>query len=160
VEATNIGRALPEEAHGDPVFASILRLERGPGGKCKVAADDAPAPEEPPLDIEEVHRTAQAARAAGVFTEKLCHRGVGRHSASERDAMVAVRLKDVVAIFEDFCCGDRDRLLPDVQMEEPADVALGVVARRLLFEAANHHHHAVLSKKVILVRQCNPHSRS
>jgi hypothetical protein len=41
-------------------------------------------------------------------------------------------------------------------MEEPADLALGVVARCLFFEAANRHHHSVLAKKVVLVRQLSP----
>ena len=143
--------------YGNPVFASVLRLERGAGRQCKMTANDRPATEESPLDIEEVHRTTEPSRAAGVLPKELRHRGIDRHPTGQGNAVVPVSLKDVVVIFEDFGRRNRDRLLSDVQMKEPANVALGVVTRRLFFEAANHHHRSILSKKVILVRHQNPH---
>ena len=72
--------------------------------------------------------------------------------------MIAIRLENVVAIFEDFGSGNCDGFLADVQMKEAADLALGVIARRLFFESADHHHRSILPKQIIFVRQRNPHS--
>ena len=79
-----------------------------------MAPNDPPAPEEAPLHIEEVHRAAQASRAAGILAEELCHRALGGHPASERNAVIAISLEDVVAIFEDFGSGNRNGFLSDV----------------------------------------------
>ena len=140
VEVADADGALAEEDDGDPVLAAVLRREGGAGRDRDVAADDAVAAEHVVLLVEEVHRAAEAPRAAGDLAEELGHGGARAHPARERHAVIAVGREQVVVGPERGGGADRDRLLPDVEVEEAADLALRVGARRLFLEAADGGH--------------------
>jgi hypothetical protein len=87
-----------------------------------------------------VHRAAAAARAAVHPTEELRHHGVGGRAASERLAVLAVGRHQVVVVAQ-RARGAHDRgLLADRQVEEAADLGLGVHLARALLEAADQQH--------------------
>ena len=73
-----------------------LRGEGHARGQRQVAADDAVAAQEVVLGVEEVHRAAQALRAAGLLAEQLGHDRPGRHALGVGLAVVAVGRDDVV----------------------------------------------------------------
>ena len=79
-------------------------------------------------------------RAAGDLAEELGQQRARRHALRERDAVVAVGRDHVVVGLERGERADGDRLLPDVEVQEAADLALGVAARALLLDAADEEH--------------------
>src|SRR5690606_5787029 len=64
VEAADVRRALSEEAERGVIRPEVFVAEGRPRRERDVAADDAPAPEEAVLHVEEVHRAAHPPRAA------------------------------------------------------------------------------------------------
>jgi hypothetical protein len=56
----------------------------------------------------------------------------------------------VVALSSALCNADRDGLLTDIEVAEPADQAHAVKLARLLLEAADQQHLAIESQKVLL----------
>ena len=92
------------------------------------------------LLVEKMHRTAQPARAAGLFSEKLGHAGVGAGAASERMTMIAIGGDDVIVVPHRRDCADHDRFLPNVKMAKTADFLRLILLTRALFETPNQQH--------------------
>ena len=107
-------------------------------GTC--AADDAVPAEEVQVAVEEVHRAALAARAAVHAPEELGHDRARRHAAGECLAVVAVGGDDVVVGAEHREHARGDRLLPDVEVAEAADLPERVRLADLLLEATLEEH--------------------
>ena len=132
--------ASPKKTSVDLVCAAILGGEGDAGGQRNLSADDAVAAEEVLVGVEEVHRAALALRAAADLAEQLGHHLVGRSAHDERVAVVAVAREHVVVRSQRRERADGDRLLPDVEVAEAADLAERVSLGRLLLEAADENH--------------------
>ena len=63
----------PSWHEDDAGRVGLVERERGADRDRQVPADDAPAAVEAPLDVEQVHRAAVAARDAGRLAEELRH---------------------------------------------------------------------------------------
>src|SRR5262249_1976301 len=137
VEVADAHRALAEEDHRDPIVAAVLRRERGARRDGDMAAYDAVAAEHVVLFVQEVHAAAEAVGAAGPLAEELGHRSPRAHARGERQTVIAVGSQHVVVGAKRGARTAGDRLLPDVQVEEAADLSLRVGARRLFFEATD-----------------------
>ena len=149
MEAADGDRPLAEEAQGDPAVRAVLRGEGDAGRQRDVSPDDAVAAEHVGGRVEHVHRAAQPLRAASLLAPQLGHERVRGHPLGDGDAVIAVGGDHVVVRLERGDGPDADRLLPDVQVKEPADLPLGVGARGLLFEAANQEHLPVEPRQVV-----------
>jgi hypothetical protein len=91
---------------------------------------------------EEVHRAPLPFRASRRLSEKLGHALIHAHADRECVTMVAVGGDHVIIIAEQRAGADRDRLLPDVKMQEATHrtFVVLILVERLLLEAANSHH--------------------
>src|SRR5206468_9937116 len=94
-----------------------------------------PAAEEALGGGEEVHRAAAPAAAAGRAPVELGHRAARVTGAREVVRVLAIRRDDVVGRLRRRDGAHRDRLLPDVEVEEAAHLPLRVRIRRGLREA-------------------------
>ena len=139
-EGALVGRAVAEHAQGDLVGALVVAGERHPGGQRQVAADDAVAAHEAVLEVEHVHRPAAPVRDAVLAAEQLGHHAVGVRAARERVAVGAVGGDQVVLVAQRPHGADDRRLLADREVQEAADLGLGVHLARALLEAADEHH--------------------
>ena len=140
MELTLVGGAIAEEAGCHAFLALQLVGERETHGDRQAAAHDGVATVEAPADVEQVHRAAAAARAAVRLAVHLGHDRARRHTARERMAVLAVRGHHRVIAGERGHRARRNRFFSDVQVQEPADLLLGVELRALLFEAAHAQH--------------------
>jgi hypothetical protein len=104
-------RAVAEEADRDAVLPLHPVAEREPDRERQPAADDGVAAVEVRLRVEEMHRPAASARAAGRLAEHLGQRRLHRDAAGERMAMLAVGRDDAIALRERRHDTDRNRLL-------------------------------------------------
>src|SRR5213082_801856 len=84
---------------------------------------------EPPLPLEQP-----------VSLPQLGHHGGGRHAPRQGLTMLTVRRDHVVVVPQGRERPDRDGLLPDVEMAEPADLAERVRLGGLLLEATDQEH--------------------
>jgi hypothetical protein len=135
VESAHVGGAVTEEAERDVALVAIPGRERHAGGDRHVAAHDRPASEEAVAGVEEMHRATPAADAAGRLAVELRHRPARVARPRQVVRVLAVRGHDVVARLRRRDRPDGDRLLPDVEVQEAADLPLRVGARRGLLEA-------------------------
>ncbi len=106
-------------------------------GERKVAADDAVATEHVRFRVEEMHRPAEALRAACLFAVQFGHRDAGRHTAGEGEAVVAIGRDGVVVFLNRGTGADRDRLLTNVKMKKSAYLSHRVGTRRFFLEPSN-----------------------
>ena len=93
-----IDRAVAEKTKRDAIFVSIFAGEGQSGRERHVRADNGVPAVHVILAIEEMHRAAEPARAAGFFAEELGHAGVGAGSARERVGVIAIRGDDVIVL--------------------------------------------------------------
>src|SRR5207302_9059147 len=82
--------------------------------------------------IEQVHRTALAAREAGCLTVEFRHHCIRRNAFGDRLSMFAIAGKDVIIRTKRGNCTHPDRFLTDVEMAEPADLSQAVAFSALL----------------------------
>ena len=75
--------------------------------------------------------------------------GIAAEVAKDRDAVIAIGRHDVVLGLERGDGPDRDGLLADVEVKEPADLSLRVRACGLLFKAADQEHLPIQIAEVI-----------
>jgi hypothetical protein len=87
-----------------------------------------------------VHRPAASLRHAVDAPEELGHDAVGIGAAHERVAVRAVGRDQVVVVAHRARRSDDRRLLADREVQEAADLGLGVHLSRALLEAADEHH--------------------
>ncbi len=112
-----------------------------PGGDRQVAADDAVAAHEAPLEVEHVHRAAAA--AASSRRSRPNSSAITAFGAVPRDERVAVRAvgrDQVVGVAQRARRADDRRLLADRQVQEAADLRLRVHLAGALLEAPDQHH--------------------
>ena len=124
----------------DLVEAEVVRRQREAGGERQVAADDPVAAHEALLEVEHVHRAAAALAQPVDAAEELGHDAVGVRAARERVAVRAVRRDEVVLVAQRARRADDRRLLADREVQEAADLRLGVHLAGALLEAADEHH--------------------
>ena len=139
-ERALVGGAVAEDADRDLVAAEVVGGEPHAGGERQVAADDPVAAHEAPLEVEHVHRAAAAVRHAVLAPEQLRHHAVGIGAARERVPVRAVGRDQVVVVAHRAHGADDRRLLADRQVQEAADLGLGVHLARALLEVADEHH--------------------
>jgi hypothetical protein len=136
----DVGRAVAELAQHDAVGAGVVERERRADRDRQVPADDAPAAEEAPVDVEQVHRAAVAAGDAGRLAEQLGHHAGRLGADRQRRAVVAVAREQVVGLAERLDGADVGRLLADREVAVAADPGPRVLLLRALLEAADQHH--------------------
>ena len=100
-----------------------------------VAADDRPAAHEPLARVEQVHGAAAPADAPRAASEELRHGATRVAGAREVVRVLAIRGDDVVGRRRGRDRAHCDGLLPDVQMQEAADLSLRVRPRGGFLEA-------------------------
>ena len=76
MKSADVRGTLPEKTDRNAILAYVLRLESGSRRERQMTAHDGPAAQEAPFHVEEMHRAAEAAGAAGVLPEELRHRGL------------------------------------------------------------------------------------
>jgi hypothetical protein len=135
-----VGR-VAEEADRDRVAALHLERHGEAGGQRERTADERVPAHEVTLCVEDVHRAAEAARAAGRLAVQLGHHLLGRDSTHERVDVVPVPGDDVVVARTGRGHDPVGaRFLSWIEMEEATDLADLVVLVALLFEAAGEEH--------------------
>ena len=87
-----------------------------------------------------MHRAAAAPRAPVLAAEELRHHGVRVGTPRQRLAVLAVGGEQVIALAHRVDRAHDRRLLADAQVEEAADLRLGVHLAGALLEAADEHH--------------------
>ena len=118
----------------------VVGRERDAGGQRQRAADDPVATEEALVPVEQVHGAAAAGRAAALTAEQLRHHLVGMCPARDRLAVLAVGRHQVVGLLERLGGAHDRRLLADAEVEEAADLRLGVHLAGALLEATDEEH--------------------
>ncbi len=135
-----VGRAFAEEGEAGPVLAIVVRGEGQPGADGHLRADNAvPAPEVPG-GVEHVHGAALALRHAGQPPRQLRHYRLRLGAGEQLLRVAAIGGDDVIlrpARHED---AGGHRLLPDIQVQEAADVPHAVELAGLFLEAADEQH--------------------
>jgi GTP cyclohydrolase III len=89
---------------------------------------------------EQVHRAAAAAGAAFGLAVHLGHDLRHRHAAGQRVAVLAVGGDNAVVFAENGDHAHGDRLLAVIEMQEPADLLLGVELGAFVLEMADADH--------------------
>src|SRR5688572_14659751 len=117
-----VDRAVAEKTKRDPVFVSIFAGKGKTARQRHVGPDDGvPAVHVSPF-IKVMHRTTEAAGAAGLLPEKLRHACVGAGSARKRVGVIAISGDDVIVIARGRNRADHNCLLSNVEMTKPADL--------------------------------------
>ena len=140
MEGAVVHRGFAEIADRDLLRFPILGSEGEPGCERDVPSHDAVAAHEAAPGVEQVHRPALALGGTRGLAEQLGHDRARRHAASQRVPVLAVGADDVVVRSQRGDTAYRDRLLPDVEMAETADLAEAVGFAGLLLEPADEHH--------------------
>ena len=133
----------PKNATATPLLAAELEGERGADDRGQAAADDRVRAEVAARDVVEVHRAAEAARAALLLPVELGHDRVDRRALGDRVPVGAVGRGDHVVRLERRADAARDRLLADRDVQEARQLARAEALLHLLLEAADQQHLAV-----------------
>jgi hypothetical protein len=136
VEFTFCDGALSEEAGCDAPIASHLVGQSKANRYWETATDDRVAAEEAVLRVKKVHRPTASMAAAVRLSEHLGHETASRKAARERMTMLTVGRDHVVVFLQRLQCRRADRLLADIEMEEPPNLAGLVKLCSLLLEAS------------------------
>src|SRR5690242_554719 len=92
------------------------------------------------LGAVHVHRAASALADAGRLAKEFGHDGLWIHAPDNGLAMLAVAADDVVAWAQGAECADTAGLLPDIEMQEAANLAEGIFLGGFLLETPDEHH--------------------
>ena len=92
------------------------------------------------LAIEEVHRAAETARAAGFLAEQFGHAGIWACAARERMGVVAISGDDVIVVARGCDRAADDRFLANVKMAEAADLLGLILLTGAFFETPDQQH--------------------
>ena len=133
-------RAVPEKTdrHVRPRLQGIGECQAD--GQRQSAGHDGVAAVDAMRDVEEMHRPAAASAAAGRLAEHLRHHSGRRHAAGHGMGVLPVGGHDPVLGCDSGQRPDRHRLLPDREMQKPADLALHVEFGRPLLESPDQEH--------------------
>ena len=123
MEGALVDPAVAEEAHRRLVGAAVAGRQRGPGRDPEPAADDAVGTEHAQREVGHMHRASPAPARAPVPPEQLGHQRGGRHALGQRVPVPPVGGGDVVVLSEVGAYSGRDRLLAQVGVDEPRQLA-------------------------------------
>ena len=98
MECALIDRAVAKEAKRDAIFVAIFRGESHSDRERNVRADNRVTAIHVLFLVEEMHRTAEPARAAGLLSEKLRHAGVRARAAGQRVRVIAISGDEVIIV--------------------------------------------------------------
>jgi hypothetical protein len=135
-----VRRAVAELAERDVLGPQVVGRQAHAGGDRQVAADDPVAAHEAVGQVEHVHGPATALRAAVDAAEQLGHDRVRVRPAGQRVAVRAVGRDEVVVVAHRAHRPEDRRLLADGQVQESADLGLGVHLPGALLEAPDEQH--------------------
>src|SRR5262249_15820358 len=133
VEGADVRRSVAEEGNSDPRLVAKLERETGSRDVGEPAADDGVRTEVAAIDVVEGHRASVAARATLDLAVELCHHRVWVRAPGERVAVRPVRRGEDIAVLHRLADADRDRLLPDRNVQEPRQLAGAEALLDLLF---------------------------
>jgi hypothetical protein len=151
VERPLVDRAVAEEAERDLVrLAHADRVAHARRDR-QVPADDAVSAEVAGRDVVEVHAPALAAADAVDLAAQLGHERSRVGAAGESISVVTVGGDEVVVGPQQAHRPHRHRLLPDVQVEKAADLALHVELGTPLLEPPDEEHGPVLRERFVLL---------
>ena len=139
-EGALVRGAVAEDAERRVFRPEVVAREAHPRGEREVAPDDPVAAHEALLRVEHVHRAAAALAHAVLAAEQLGHDVVRVRPARERVAVGAVGGDQVVVVAHRAHGADDGGLLADREVQEAADLRLGVHLARALLEAADERH--------------------
>ena len=155
VERAVVRRAVPEERHAHPVGFEQHGRVAAAGRQGDARPDDAAGAHEADLGLEQVHRAAAAARAAGGAAHHLGDQFARRHALGQGMAVAAVRAEHGVIVAQVRAHARRHRLLADVGMHAAVDFARRVELDQLLLGAADEQHGAVERQQLVFGRVRN-----
>jgi hypothetical protein len=135
-----VDRAVAHVGERHAVGIEIFLREGQAGAERDLAADDAVAAVKMFLRVEEMHRAALAARAAGDLAEEFRHAGVGIDAARDGMGVIAISGDDRIVRIQNRNAADRNRFLAVVQMAEALDLGLSERLLRLFLKPANENH--------------------
>src|SRR3989442_904460 len=104
-----------------------------------------------PFNIKEVHGPPTPMRAACFLAKQLSHDCVGRDTASNGIAMLAIVGIDVVTRLQTGTETDNRRLFAEIEMAITTNARFGVHLSRLFFKLANQYHLVVVVEQGIAV---------
>src|SRR5262245_3826919 len=133
-------RAVSEVAEYDLVATLVLDGESRPGGQGQVRAHDTVAAQEVDALVEEVHRAALALGKPVPAAEEFGHHAPGIGALGDAVAVLAVGRDHVVLRAYHRGGTYCHRLLADVEVEKPADLAQSVHLGGLFLEASEQLH--------------------
>src|ERR1700731_1674987 len=140
MKSSLVDRAIAKKTKRNPIFISIFAREGQSGREWNMRADNGVPTVHVILAIEEMHRAAETARAAGFFAEEFGHAGLGTGSARERVGMIAVRGDDVVVTSRRRDRTTDDGFLADVKMAEAADFLSLILLTGAFFKTPDQQH--------------------
>src|SRR5262249_18475701 len=144
-----IDRAVAEIGDRDSPICAIVMGKGEPGSDWHLRTDDTVATKEALLPAEHVHRAALAVRIAATTPVQLGHDTLGIHAASQHVSVIAIGRDDRVTFLERRLHTDDHRLLPDIEVAEPADQPHAVHLPGTLLEAPNQQHVTIVSKQLL-----------
>src|ERR1700694_548732 len=151
VERADVRRAVAEHAEDDILLFAVPHGPSAADGQGQVAADDSVSAHEAKLGVEHVHRAATAVRGSRFLAEELGHHGLRVDAAGDGVPVLAVAREDVVVQLERANAADDSRFLTDVEVAVAADLRLGVLLLRALFEPSDELHLAVQAEQEIAI---------
>ena len=140
VEGPFVHGAVAEEAEDHLVGLAQADAVAHSGGDGEMAAHDAVPSEVAPGDVVEVHAPALGAADPADLAAQLGEQGPGVGAAGEGVPVVAVGGDDVVVGAQQAHRAHAHRFLPDVEVEEAADLPFHVELRAALLETADEQH--------------------
>ena len=135
-----VDRAVTHVGQGNSIGVEIFLRVSNADTERNLPADDAVTAIKMLLHVEEMHRTALAARAAGDFAEEFRHAGIRIDAAREGVAVIAVGGDDRVVVVKDGNRADGDRFLAVVEVAKTLDLGLGECLFRLFLKPADEDH--------------------
>ena len=140
VERPLVHSAIAEVAEAATFSAEILETISKAEAERGLACDDAVASPEVFVRCEEMHRTALALRATGLFPIHFGHALVHAHSDGEGMSMIAVGGDEVIVCATQGNRADSYSFLSDVEVEKSAYFSCLVVFQARLFESPDPNH--------------------
>src|SRR4030095_9788116 len=140
VEGALIDRSITEEAERHTIFAPVFNGKSHPDRQRNMSGDNSVTAVHVIFAVEEMHRTAQAARAACFFSKKFRHTCVRARAASKRVSMIAVSGDNVVIVTNGSDSAGHDCFLPNVKMTKAADLLRLILLTGAFFETPNQQH--------------------
>jgi hypothetical protein len=126
--------AVAGEGDGHPVGPERLGRQRRTDHQRRPTADDAVRAEHAHRQVGDVHRATLAPAQTLVLAEDLAHHRPDAAALGQAVAVAAVGGGDVVGVAQGVADADGNGLLPGVQVDEPGDVAGGVLQVQRILE--------------------------